>query len=96
MTTEGGAIHQRPSGIHTQRTPISAVAPIIAVKDLWHTYLRGTPLEAVALNGAEFELREREVAAIIGHDSSGKSTLVQHLNGCCGHSAGASRWSGSI
>ena len=35
----------------------------------------------MALNGAEFELREREVAAIIGHTGSGKSTLVQHLNG---------------
>ena len=55
--------------------------PLIVVRDLWHTYLRGTPLEAVALRGADFELGEREIAALIGHTGSGKSTLVQHLNG---------------
>ena len=55
-------------------------APLIAVDDLWHTYLAGTPLEAVALSGVDFELGEGEVAAIIGHTGSGKSTLVQHLN----------------
>lgn len=43
--------------------------------------MHGTPLEAVALRGADFELAEREIAAIIGHTGSGKSTLVQHLNG---------------
>ncbi len=54
--------------------------PLIAVNDLWHTYLAGTPLEATALTGADFELHDREIAAIIGHTGSGKSTLVQHLN----------------
>ena len=58
-----------------------SVEPLIAVRDLWHTYMVGTPLEAVALRGADFELAEREIAAIIGHTGSGKSTLVQHLNG---------------
>jgi len=55
--------------------------PLIVVRDLWHTYLLGTPLESVALRGATFELAAGEVAAIIGHTGSGKSTLVQHLNG---------------
>ena len=54
---------------------------IIAVRDLWHTYLRGTPLESAALEGVDFELGATEIAAIIGHTGSGKSTLVQHLNG---------------
>ncbi|HYU17199.1 MAG TPA: energy-coupling factor transporter ATPase [Chloroflexota bacterium] len=57
------------------------MAGIIEVRDLWHTYLRGTPLEAQALTGADFDLAPREIAAIIGHTGSGKSTLVQHLNG---------------
>ena len=55
--------------------------PLVEVRDLWHTYLAGTPLEAVALSGVDFELGNAEVAAIIGHTGSGKSTLVQHLNG---------------
>jgi energy-coupling factor transport system ATP-binding protein len=55
--------------------------PIIEVRGLWHTYLRGTPLESPALKGVDFELRPTEIAAIIGHTGSGKSTLVQHLNG---------------
>jgi energy-coupling factor transport system ATP-binding protein len=56
-------------------------APLIRVEDLWHTYGRGTPYETVSLRGASFDLRPGERAAIIGHTGSGKSTLVQHLNG---------------
>ena len=62
-------------------SPADTAEPLIAVRDLWHTYMRGTPLEADALRGADFELAGREIAAIIGHTGSGKSTLVQHLNG---------------
>ena len=57
------------------------MANVIEVRGLWHTYLRGTPLESLALKGVDFELRPTEIAAIIGHTGSGKSTLVQHLNG---------------
>ena len=54
---------------------------IVEVRDLWHWYLRGTPLETVAVQGAELELRSDDLAAIMGHTGSGKSTVVQHLNG---------------
>ena len=54
---------------------------IIEVTDLWHWYLRGTPLETPALRGASFELERGEIAGIMGHTGSGKSTLVQHFNG---------------
>ena len=57
------------------------MASVIEVRGLWHTYLRGTPLESPALKGVDFELRPTEIAAIIGHTGSGKSTLIQHLNG---------------
>ena len=54
---------------------------IVEVKDLWHWYLRGTPLQTVAVQGAELEIAADDLGAIMGHTGSGKSTLVQHLNG---------------
>jgi energy-coupling factor transport system ATP-binding protein len=55
--------------------------PLIEVRDLWHWYLRGTPLESVALQGASFTLHAGEIVGIMGHTGCGKTTLVQHLNG---------------
>ncbi|CAN5119797.1 energy-coupling factor transporter ATPase [soil metagenome] len=54
---------------------------IVEIRDLWHWYLRGTPLETVAVQGAELDIASDDLAAIMGHTGSGKSTLVQHLNG---------------
>ena len=54
---------------------------VIEVRDLWHWYLRGTPLESVALQGASFTLAAGEIVGVMGHTGSGKSTLVQHFNG---------------
>ncbi|MCC6179014.1 MAG: energy-coupling factor transporter ATPase [Chloroflexi bacterium] len=54
---------------------------VVEVRDLWYRYLAGTPLETAALQGVTFDLRATEIAAIVGHTGSGKSTLVQHLNG---------------
>jgi len=54
---------------------------LIKVEDLWHTYLKGTPLEAVALRGVDMEVYKGEAVGIIGPTGAGKSTLIQHLNG---------------
>lgn len=54
--------------------------PII-IKDLYYTYQKGTPYETHALKGVSLEIKEGEFVALIGHTGSGKSTLVQHLNG---------------
>ncbi len=43
--------------------------------------MRGTPLEVEALKGVDFDVSERETVAVMGHTGSGKSTLIQHLNG---------------
>ena len=58
-----------------------ALEPIIQVKNLTHTYSAGTPFQRNAVDHMSFEVQEGEFLGIIGHTGSGKSTLIQHLNG---------------
>lgn len=53
----------------------------IQVKNLTHIYSEGMPYESVALKDVSFSIMDDEFVGIIGHTGSGKSTLVQHLNG---------------
>lgn len=53
----------------------------IEVKDLTHIYSEGLPHESVALRDVSFSAGDGQLVGIIGHTGSGKSTLVQHLNG---------------
>lgn len=55
--------------------------PILEVKNLHHLYSAGTPFEHTALEDVSFRVERGEFIGIIGHTGSGKSTLVQHLNG---------------
>ena len=55
--------------------------PIIQVKNLTHTYGAGTPFRRSAVEHINFDVNEGEFLGIIGHTGSGKSTLIQHLNG---------------
>ncbi|MGQ9599476.1 MAG: energy-coupling factor transporter ATPase [Anaerolineae bacterium] len=64
-----------------QRETSPQLKPLVQVNDLHHTYLRGTPLEVTALRGVDLEVYRGEAVGIIGRTGSGKSTLVQHLNG---------------
>ena len=57
------------------------MAPILEVKNLRHVYSAGTPFEHVALEDVSFSIERGEFIGIIGHTGSGKSTLMQHLNG---------------
>jgi len=54
---------------------------IIETKQLSHVYSAGTPFERKALIDVDFAAYEGEYLGIIGHTGSGKSTLIQHLNG---------------
>ena len=55
--------------------------PILQVKALTHTYSAGTPFEHKAIDNVDLEVMPGEFLGIIGHTGSGKSTLIQHLNG---------------
>ena len=64
------------------------MAPILEVKNLCHTYSAGTPFEHIALKDVSFSVERGEFIGVIGHTGSGKSTLVQHLNGLLKPTAG--------
>lgn len=53
----------------------------IQVRGLKHVYSPGLPDEQLALDNINFDIYDGETVAVVGHTGSGKSTLVQHLNG---------------
>ena len=53
----------------------------IKIENLTHVYMPKTPFETIALDNINLELEEGKFYALIGHTGSGKSTLIQHLNG---------------
>ena len=61
---------------------------IIRVDNLTHTYGVGTPFQRSAVEGLSLEIRRGEFLGLIGHTGSGKSTLIQHLNGLLKPSSG--------
>lgn len=54
---------------------------ILEVKGLTHSYSGNTPFVNDAVSNVSFSIEKGEIIGIIGHTGSGKSTLVQHLNG---------------
>ena len=55
--------------------------PILQIEHLTHTYSAGTPFQRSAVEGLSLTVGKGEFLGIIGHTGSGKSTLIQHLNG---------------
>ena len=53
----------------------------LVVEKLNHIYMKGGPYETQALSDISFTIQDGEFVGLIGHTGSGKSTLVQHLNG---------------
>lgn len=53
----------------------------LEMKHVFHTYQQGSPTESHALQDICLNIHEGEFLGIVGHTGSGKSTLIQHLNG---------------
>ena len=60
----------------------------VIVKNLTHIYDEGMPFASKALDDISFEIKDNDFVELIGHTGSGKSTLIQHLNGLLKPSSG--------
>ncbi len=54
---------------------------LLSLKDLSYVYSKGTPLQTGALKNINLDIEENSFIGLIGHTGSGKSTLIQHMNG---------------
>jgi energy-coupling factor transport system ATP-binding protein len=68
----------------------------ISIKQLEHRYMQGTPFERRALHDVNLYIPDETFLALIGHTGSGKSTLIQHLNGLLKPSAGSIKMGDTI
>ena len=60
----------------------------IEIKNLTHIYMPGSTFERKALDNVNISIEDGEFVALIGHTGSGKSTLIQHINGLLKASSG--------
>ena len=60
----------------------------IVVEKLSHTYMPDSPFQATAIHDVDLTIGDGEFIGLIGHTGSGKSTLIQHLNGLLKPTAG--------
>ncbi|GAA0123761.1 MAG: energy-coupling factor transporter ATPase [Clostridium argentinense] len=60
----------------------------IKIENLTHIYMPKSPFEKIALDNVSVEIGDGEFVALIGHTGSGKSTLIQHINGLLKPSSG--------
>ena len=60
----------------------------IVIQGLTHTYMPGSPFQATAVHEVSLTVGDGEFLGLIGHTGSGKSTLIQHLNGLLKPTAG--------
>ncbi len=72
----------------------SGQAPVLEVRDVTYRYGAGTPMETQVLKGVSFSIPQGQFVSIIGHTGSGKSTLIQHLNGLLKPDTGEVRFHG--
>ena len=78
--TKGKRLPPEPQGAPAEKKRDEGT-PAVEVKDLVYKYSIGTPFEKAAVDGVSLSVAKGELVGIIGHTGSGKSTLIQHLNG---------------
>ena len=66
----------------------------IIIHELQHIYSEGTAYEKMALHDINLKIEEGEFVGLIGHTGSGKSTLIQHLNGLLKPTSGSIYYDG--
>ncbi len=80
------ALHPKKKTAEISKKPSSPVSekekPLaVKLENLIYKYSVGTPFEKVAVDNVNLAIEQGEFVGIIGHTGSGKSTLIQHLNG---------------
>ncbi|WP_432421086.1 ATP-binding cassette domain-containing protein [Nocardia cyriacigeorgica] len=92
----GRAVDRLPAwpkpGHDPRRHPMGE--PIMQLRDIRHTYHRGTPWQAPALHGVDLSVRRGEALLVVGGNGSGKSTLAWIMAGLIKPSAGRCELSG--
>lgn len=94
------ALLKAPNLAEPPKAPSSAEAqkaskpPLLELADVSYTYSAGTAYEMHALSHVELSVGEGEFIGLIGHTGSGKSTLIQHLNGLEKPTEGTVRYQG--
>ena len=66
---------------HREIPPEDKDRPLVQTTGLTHLYSPGTPFERVAVDHVDLRIFKGAFVGLIGHTGSGKSTLIQHLNG---------------
>lgn len=64
------------------------MTPILYLEELSHVYSKGTPFEKVAVDRITLSIPDGQFIGLLGHTGSGKSTLIQHMNGLLKPSSG--------
>ncbi len=80
------ALHPKKTTAEISKKPSNPVSekemPLaVKLENLTYKYSIGTPFEKVAVDNVNLAIEQGEFVGIIGHTGSGKSTLIQHLNG---------------
>lgn len=68
---------------------------VLELQNVSHIYSTGTPFEHVALDQVSLSVAPGEFVGLIGHTGSGKSTLIQHMNGLLKPAQGSVRFNGT-
>ena len=97
---EAGRSRKETDGVQAAEAPGTFVktgtpqGSVLTLSHVTYTYEAGTVMEAVGLDDVCLSIRQGEFLGIIGQTGSGKSTLIQHLNGLIKPTSGEILWNG--